>query len=52
MSKDNISIGRIAGRIRHVRGEKMLLDYDLTQLYGVTPARRRKGHARRVRSPK
>ena len=25
MSKDNISIGRIAGRIRNVRGEKMLL---------------------------
>ncbi len=36
MSKKIISIERIAQRIRHLRGEKVLFDSDLAQLYGVT----------------
>jgi hypothetical protein len=36
MSKKIIPIERIAQRIRHLRGEKMLFDSDLAQLYGVT----------------
>lgn len=27
--------GRIIPRVRHIRGEKVLLDYDLAELYGV-----------------
>ena len=36
MSKKVIPIERIAQRIRHLRGEKVLFDSDLAQLYGVT----------------
>jgi hypothetical protein len=36
MSKEIIPIERIAQRIRHLRGEKVLFDSDLAQLYGVT----------------
>ena len=36
MSKEIIPIERIARRIRHLRGEKVLFDSSLTQLYGVT----------------
>ena len=36
MSKKIIPIERIAQRIRHLRSEKVLLDSDLAQLYGVT----------------
>jgi len=36
MSKKIIPIERIAQRIRHLRGEKVLFDSDLAQLYGVT----------------
>jgi hypothetical protein len=36
MSKEIIPIERIAQSIRHLRGEKVLLDFDLAQLYGVT----------------
>jgi len=36
MSKKVIPIERIAQRIRHRRGEKVLFDSDLAQLYGVT----------------
>ena len=35
MSKQIIPIDRIAHRIRHLRGEKVLLDYDLAALYGI-----------------
>lgn len=36
MNKEIIPIERIAQRIRHLRGEKVLFDSDLAQLYGVT----------------
>jgi len=36
MSKKVIPIERIAQRIPHLRGEKVLFDSDLAQLYGVT----------------
>jgi len=36
MSKKVIPIERIAQRIRHLRGEKVLFDSDLAQLYGLT----------------
>jgi ORF6N domain len=36
MSKKIIPIERIAQRTRHLRGEKVLFDSDLAQLYGVT----------------
>jgi hypothetical protein len=36
MSKEMIPIERIAQRVRHLRGEKVLLDFDLAQLYGVS----------------
>jgi len=36
MSKKIIPIERIAQRIRHLRGEKVLFDSDLAQLYSVT----------------
>ena len=36
MSKKVIPIERITQRIRHLRGEKVLFDSDLAQLYGVT----------------
>jgi hypothetical protein len=36
MKKDVIPIERIARSIRFLRGEKVLLDSDLAQLYGVT----------------
>jgi ORF6N domain. len=36
MSQKIIPIERIAQRIRHLRGEKVLFDSDLAQLYGVT----------------
>ncbi len=36
MSKKVIPIERIAQRIRHLPGEKVLFDSDLAQLYGVT----------------
>ena len=35
MSKEIISIGRIAHRILNLRGQKVLLDRDLAMLYGV-----------------
>jgi hypothetical protein len=35
MSKEIIPIRQIAQRIRHFRGEKVLLDFDLAALYGV-----------------
>jgi hypothetical protein len=35
MSKQTIPAEQIALRIRHFRGEKMLLDFDLAPLYGV-----------------
>jgi hypothetical protein len=35
MSKEIIAIGQIAQRIRHFRGERVLLDFDLAALYGV-----------------
>ena len=35
MSKEIIPTGQIALRIRHFRGEKVLLDFDLAALYGV-----------------
>jgi hypothetical protein len=35
MSKEIIPIERIAQRIRHFRGEKVILDFDLAVLYGV-----------------
>ncbi len=36
MNKDVIPIERIAGRILLLRGERVLLDVELAQLYGVT----------------
>lgn len=36
MSKEIIHVEQIAQRIRYFRGEKVLLDFDLAQLYGVT----------------
>ena len=36
MTKEIIPIEKIAQRIRHFRGEKVLLDFDLAALYGVT----------------
>jgi hypothetical protein len=36
MKKEIIPIERIARSIRYLRGEKVLLDSDLAQLYGVT----------------
>ena len=36
MSKEMIPIERIAQRVRHLRGEKVFLDFDLAQLYGVS----------------
>ena len=36
MNKEIIPIERIAQRIRHLRGERVLFDSDLAQLYGVT----------------
>jgi hypothetical protein len=35
MSKEIIPAEQIARRIRHFRGEKVLLDFDLAALYGV-----------------
>jgi hypothetical protein len=35
MSKEIIPVGRIAQAIRMLRGEKVLLDFDLAALYGV-----------------
>ena len=35
MSKQTIPAEQIASRIRHFRGEKVLLDFDLAALYGV-----------------
>lgn len=35
MTKEIIPIEKIAQRIRHFRGEKVLLDFDLAALYGV-----------------
>ena len=42
MSKKIIPIERIAQRIRHLRGEKVLFDSDLAQLYGVTTGNQNK----------
>ena len=36
MNKQTIPAEQIALRIRHFRGEKVLLDFDLACLYGVT----------------
>jgi hypothetical protein len=36
MTKQIIPVERVAQRIRHLRGEKVMLDFDLAQLYGVT----------------
>lgn len=38
MKKDVIAVGKIAQTILIVRGERVLLDADLAQLYGVTTA--------------
>jgi hypothetical protein len=35
MSKEIVPVNQIAHRIRQLRGEKVLLDYDLAALYGV-----------------
>jgi hypothetical protein len=35
VSKEIIPVEQIARRIRHLRGEKVLLDYDLAALYGI-----------------
>jgi hypothetical protein len=36
MTKEILPVKRIAQSIRHLRGEKVMLDSDLAQLYGVT----------------
>jgi hypothetical protein len=35
MRKEIVPVNQIAYRIRQLRGEKVLLDYDLAALYGV-----------------
>jgi len=37
MSKEIIPIQRIAQSIRLLRGQKVMLDFDLARLYGVAP---------------
>ena len=46
MSKQIIPVGRVAQSIRHLRGEKMLLDSDLARLYGVTTSNLNKAVSR------
>ena len=46
MSNEIISIPRISKAIRFLRGEKVLLDSDLAQLYGVTTGNLNKAVAR------
>jgi ORF6N domain len=46
MSREIIPIQRIAQAIRFLRGEKVLLDSDLAQLYGVTTGNLNKAVAR------
>ena len=36
MKKEIIPVQQVAQAIRFVRGERILLDFDLAQLYGVT----------------
>jgi hypothetical protein len=35
MSKEIVPVGRIAQSILYVRGQKVMLDYDLAALYGI-----------------
>ena len=46
MSKQIIPVGRVAQSIRHLRGEKVLLDSDLARLYGVTTSNLNKAVSR------
>jgi ORF6N domain len=48
MSKEIIPIAPIAQTIRHFRGEKVLLDFDLARLYGVTTGNLNKAVKRNV----
>jgi hypothetical protein len=41
MNRDIISIQQVAQAIRFVRGERILLDFDLARLYAVTTKLRR-----------
>jgi hypothetical protein len=46
MSKELIEIRQVAKVIRVIRGEKVLLDFDLAPLYGVTTGNRNKAMRR------